>query len=454
MDVPFSPSPLSHKAPHRADTGVAELSSILHGVLTAGFLLFVFIGTSPLSTPSVTERVDGSSLNRALLLSLTALAALVLLLHYRALPTLLLRAAGTWTIAAFATFSFFWSDYPDLTLRRAIVLICFTVTAAGVAAGIRDLRKATKIFCIFATGVVLLNLATLVLMPERAMSEIGAQGIYAQKNVAGTVAMTAVIANAAWLFGWQHRPGGVLGALAMLCISMAFLVVTESKTSLALALLGIVLLLGFALMSKGGPLVVLAAVLTTLGASIGFIFVLALNDFSLLAILELVLADTSFTGRDELWAFAGRVAMERPWLGHGYAAFWDVGPGADPVFRVDPGSWLGDIEPGIINQAHNGYLELWLQLGLPATILGTLVIVAFLARSLLHSVIANTQSKPAFALFAVMALIFILHNITEASLFVRGILLFSVMLPMIFLVARANAFGANQTEPAQRLDRG
>lgn len=446
MDMPFSPPAMSRQM----GMGVEKLRTILHGVLVAGFLGFVFIGLTPFSVASVAERADGSALNRLVLLGLTGLAALVLALYYRRLPNLVWGALGSWAISALALSSFLWSDHPDLTVRRAIVLICYTVIAAGVAAGINDLRKATKIFCYFAAGLMAFNLATLVIVPDLAISAIGAQGMYGQKNTAGMVAMFAVLAHAAWLFGWRHSPGQALVALLMLTISLAFLVLTESKTSLALAILGIGLFLGYRLMMQGGPIVVLAAALATLAASIGFIILLTVNDFNLGSVLSLVIADTSFTGRDELWAFSARVAMERPWLGHGYGAFWDVGPGADPVLRVDPGSWLGDTEPGLINQAHSGYLELALHLGIPATILATLVVMVAMARGFLHAVIADPRARPAFFLLALMALMYILHNFTEASLFMRGIMFSSVMQVVIFLAARADAFGPDQTNPARR----
>jgi exopolysaccharide production protein ExoQ len=437
-------------APYQASFGRGEIvgrwGPLLHTVLTAGFLIFVFIGTSPLSTDTLADRVDGNPLNRLVLLTLAGMAVLVLSANYRALPALILGASATWIISALAVLSMFWSDFPDLTLRRAVVLVCMVVISAGVAAGIQDLRKATKVFSLFAACVVLLNFAALAILPGQAMSDIGLQGIYSQKNVAGTVGMIAVLAHATWLFGWRHTPSGALAAAMILCLSMAFLVLTESKTSLALTILGLGLLVLYRLTIKAGPIVILAATLAALAFSAFFVLLLAINEFSLMALLELVLEDTSFTGRDELWAFASRVAMERPWLGHGYAAFWDVGIGADPVHRVDAGTWLGDTEPGIINQAHNGYLELWLQLGLPATLLAGGAFIALFFKSLLKSFSSGDNSQPVFALFSVMALIFILHNITEASLFVRGILLFSVMLPIIFLVARANSFAADMND--------
>jgi O-antigen ligase len=186
----------------------------------------------------------------------------------------------------------------------------------------------------------------------------------------------------------------------------------------------------------------LAAALFGLLLACALTVILALFDFNIAALLPLILEDTSFTGRDELWAFVGRVVQERFWLGHGYGAFWDVGVGADPLLRIDPGSWLGDVETGIINQAHNGYLELWLHIGLPATILATGVILVALCKALYFYAAATRLkgTRAAFAFLAVMLLVYILHNLTEASLFMRGIFLFNVMLPVLFVVARGRAF--------------
>lgn len=438
-----------------ADTGF--VARILHGLLVWLFFFETFIGRSPFADQTVASRVEGSSIDRIIMLSLAGLAVLVLALHWRALTGMVLRSTGIWIIAAVAVLSVFWSDYPDLTVRRSILLVCQTLIAAGVAIGIRDLRKAFAIFCYAISAVALINVVSIFALPSRAMTEIGAKGLYSHKNVAGMVAIAAVVANLAQLFLGRLSLGKILLGLGMLFISAVFLMLTESKTSVGISALAGFLLLGLSITDRGGPIVTLAAALFALLLAGALTVVLALFDFNVTAVLPLILEDTSFTGRDELWAFVLRVAPERFWLGHGYGAFWDVGVGADPLLRIDPGSWLGDVETGVINQAHNGYLELWLHIGLPATILATGVVLTGIFRALwLYTASTRTAgTRAAFAYLAVMLLVYILHNLTEASLFMRGIFLFNVMLPMMFLVAHGRAFtGRHAAGSAQALRRG
>lgn len=426
----------------RAAAGNGFIAKALHGLLAWIFFFETFIGRSPFADPTVASRVEGSGLDRIVMLSLAGLAVLVLALHWRALPGLILRSAGIWVIAGVALLSLFWSDYPDLTIRRSILLVCQTLIAAGVAIGIRDLRRAFVMFCYAISAVALLNVLSIFALPSRAMTDIGAKGLYSHKNVAGMVAMAAVIANLSLLCLGRLNLGKTLLGLAMLLVSFAFLILTESKTSLGLGALAGLLLVGLMVTDRGGPIMTMATTLFALCLAGALTVILAIFDFNIAAVLPLVLEDTSFTGRDELWAFVIRVVQERFWLGHGYGAFWDVGIGADPLLRIDPGSWLGDVETGIINQAHNGYLELWLHIGLPATILATGIVLMALCKAL-YFYAASTRasgSRAAFAFLATMLLVYILHNLTEASLFMRGIFLFNVMLPMLFLVARGRAF--------------
>lgn len=432
----------------RTAEGGGFVARTLHGLLAWIFFFETFIGRSPFADASVASRVEGSGLDRIVTLSIAGLAVLVLALHWRTLPGTILRSLGIWIIAAIALLSLFWSDYPDLTLRRSILLVCQTLIAVGVAIGIRDLRKAFVMFCYAISAVALINVLSIFALPSRAMTDIGAKGLYSHKNVAGMVAMTAVVANLAQLFLGRLNFGKTLLCLAMLFVSAVFLILTQSKTSLGLsALAGLVLIL-LSITDRGGPIISLAAGLFALVSVGALTVILALFDFNAAAVLPLILEDTSFTGRDELWAFVGRVVLERFWLGHGYGAFWDVGIGADPLLRIDPGSWLGDVETGVINQAHNGYLELWLHIGLPATILATGVVLVAFCKALYFYAAATRAAgtRAAFAFLAVMLLVYILHNLTEASLFMRGIFLFNIMLPLLFLVARGRAF-TGRTQP-------
>src|SRR5690606_30893758 len=203
-------------------------------------------------------------LDRLFVLGMAAIALPVLLLNLRGLAQVVFSAAGIWIVVAMATLSIFWSDYPGLTLRRSIVLVCLTVAAAGVAAGLRDLRKAHGVFCYVLAGVIALNLAAIVLVPSMAMSDIGAKGWYSQKNVAGMVAMTAVLAHFTWLARGRVSAGQFVLGLLMATLSVGFLLLTRSKTSIGLTVLALAIIGAVAVAARGGPAVTLAGIFLAL----------------------------------------------------------------------------------------------------------------------------------------------------------------------------------------------
>ena len=413
---------------------------MLHAATTLGFLGYTFIGTQPLSDPSAAQRVDGSSLDRIVVLGLFALALATLAANWRASLSLALRNVGVVGLVLFCLASLAWSDHPDLTIRRAILLVMLTTAAAAVAAGARDLRRMHTLLFVTLAAVALLNLATVVVAPGLAISDLGVKGIYSQKNVAGAIMMVAAVIGASWTLGATDRRSVGLGLLGLAPI-LLLLVATRSKTSIALAGFALAALLALWLFERLGPRAIALAVTGVAVLAAGFIALVAASGFDVGRLAETLTGDATFTGRDELWKFALEKSLERPWLGHGYGAFWDVGPGADPLLRVDPGSWLGDVETGTINQAHNGYLELWLQVGLPAMVIAA-AITLFRSVSSARRFVAEPMRHGDRWMMATLGMILALmlvHNLSEASLFMRGIPLCNVAMLAMFLSSGRHA---------------
>ena len=410
----------------------------LNGVLLAGFIIYTFVGTRPFAEASVAERLDGNPLDRLMVLGLFGLALLTLAIHWRASLVMGLKTIPLLALTGFCFLSMFWSDYPGLTLRRALLLIFLTVIAAGIAASLQDLRRFHTWWFVGLTGVILFNLVGTVLFPGTAITDIGVRGLYTQKNVAGLVAMITVICGATWMLGARGARPVVLALLALLP-TLFFLVITKSKTSIGLTGLALVVIAGMALAERLGPRFILLMIGLCLTGVAALLVVFALYDFDLDLFLTATMGDSSFTGRDELWAFAWRAAQERFWFGHGYGAFWDVGLAADPLNRLEPGTWLGDVEIGTINQAHNGYLELWLHIGLPATIVATLIViggaVSGIAQCLTMSI--SVPARAAIGFMTMFLLVYLFHNLTEASLFMRGAVLSNVAVLFLFVLSRS-----------------
>ncbi|HRK23428.1 MAG TPA: O-antigen ligase family protein [Beijerinckiaceae bacterium] len=427
------------QAPSAAGTG--RWRARLHGLLLFGFLLFTFVGTRPFAEADAATRTDGNVLDRIAVLGLFGLSLLVLWLHRWRVARFALPALPVFVLVGFAMASIVWSDFPDLTLRRSLLLFFLAVIAFAVAIGTENLRQLHTWMFATMTAIILINLAGCVIVPSIAISEIGVRGMYSQKNVAGIVALITMILGTTWVLGSATRRETVIGMTALVPTAF-FLVITISKTSINLAALGIVVILFFGMIERHGRSFILFAIAVGLLLAVGITLWLATLEFDINAAMTTLIGDTSFTGRDELWAFARNAAEKRYWLGHGYGAFWDVGTANDPLIRAEVGSWLAAVQIGVINQAHHGYLELWLHLGLPATVLATVITIWAALYGGLHACfgLAKPATRAALGAFAVLLLLYLAHNLTEATLFMRGASFNSTALLATFLIARARDF--------------
>ncbi|MCB1536193.1 MAG: O-antigen ligase family protein [Rhodoblastus sp.] len=414
-------------------------------VLFIGFLLLTFIGTHPLQTGSVAQRADGSILDRIVVFSLFGVALSVIWMARGVALRALSRNVGLIFIVGFCLASVAWSQFPALTLRRSVLFFLLTAISFAVAVGATDLRRLhTQLFTTLVV-IIMLNILATIALPGDAITAIGVRGIYTQKNVAGIVALITMVVGATWLVGAGRRH--VVFALLALAATFAFLVVTKSRTSMNLALLGVAVVAFVALAEKFGAKFIMAAGL------VGAIFLaaalvwLALYDFEFSAALAALIGDTSYSGREELWAFARHAAEKRYWLGYGYGAYWDVGQAHDPLLGAEAGSWLASVETGLINQAHHGYIELWLHIGLPMTVFATIFVAqrALIggARALFRK--GRRESRIFLGGLATLLLLFLLHNLTEASLFMRGEIFSNFSVFAMLLLSRARDVDAHGT---------
>jgi exopolysaccharide production protein ExoQ len=113
--------------------------------------------------------------------------------------------------------------------------------------------------------------------------------------------------------------------------------------------------------------------------------------------------DPTMTGRLPLWIVAGVMALQRPWFGYGFDAFWL------PDQTYTPRIWhlLTWMPP----QAHNGVLELWLELGIVGTVLFLVVFAYYLAKAVRFS---RHHQEPAAAWPMAFLIFLFLANLTTA----------------------------------------
>jgi O-antigen ligase len=381
-------------------------------------LAYAICGPIPFNGGFGGDLSQGNALLRMIPISLFAMALPLLIVRW---PLVRLMLTRNWIMVVtlgWLILSIGWSDLPGLSLRRVGFLVIGYMTAMGVAVWADDIERTTKTVAALLVLVVLIDLISVPLVPHLAMSDEGARGMHLQKNQAGGVCLLAIIVLTFCLPS-MRRLFGVLTVVGLMLVTVVFLVMTKSKTSMALVGLFLVFLLPLSAglaweRGRGVVLILFSGVAVSL-----FVLAVGVQGWTLPDVLELVFGDPTFTGRTDIWDFAIDRIAERPFLGTGYGAFWDVGEALDPLRHAN--SWLRFAAEGIINQTHNGYIDLWVQAGFPAMVGGVMVMVRPLVLAglgLVRDGWRRVQWIGYGQVFSLMVL-FLIYNLMESAVLSR-----------------------------------
>jgi len=142
--------------------------------------------------------------------------------------------------------------------------------------------------------------------------------------------------------------------------------------------------------------------------------------------------DPTLTDRTLIW---GAVLSQRtnPFLGTGYETFW-LGPRLDRVWAI----------AGHVNEAHNGYLEVYLNLGYIG--LGLLVGLLLTGYRKIRNTVSSSLSLAPFSLAVWSVMLF--YNITEAA-FRAGLMWIAVLLATMEVEYPSNDQVENNPEPSR-----
>jgi O-antigen ligase len=300
--------------------------------------------------------------------------------------------------------SYFWSDAPELTLRRAISLLGTSLFGIYLASRYTIRQQLKLLAWSFGIAIVLSTLFALALPSYGVMSGLleGAwRGVFLHKNGLGltmSISATTFLLLAATSSSKRDKFllfAGFIWSLFLLFMAQSgsavgsfFVVVIALPT---LSLLGI---------RNSLRLVPSLLFLFTLVFVVGF-FIFNNLDTALSSIGE----DSSLTGRAEFWPLIVDAIRERPFLGYGFEAFWRGLSGASASLHY------AFPKPPV--HAHNGLLQLWLSVGF----LGVTVFLAgfwlTLIRALTHIRYGETLEDRYWPIS--FLIIFILSNIAESN---------------------------------------
>ncbi|MFN5481485.1 MAG: O-antigen ligase family protein [Brevundimonas sp.] len=283
----------------------------------------------------------------------------------RAWPAILLL--GLTVLLAFA--SKWWSIDAATTQRRVIALTmagAFALYLGSVYRGVALPRLLACAGLVMAVGSLVFVLAFPPIGIHRDVNDGLWRGMWYEKNQMGQVMVCVAVAAAAWL-SVADRHWRI--AAITLVLATFLMIMSQSKTSLLCWLIGFGLVGAVWAARQGGAVL---GVLTVWGATFAAIAVGVGFLLGGPAILVALGKDPSLTGRTEIWAALMDMVAERPWTGYGYAAFWTRTSVPADIIQAQTG-WL-------VPSAHNGWIDLLVQVGWPGAVLvGTILLIGFAA---------------------------------------------------------------------------
>jgi exopolysaccharide production protein ExoQ len=384
-----------------------------------------FFGAQPENGTDV--NIEGSPLDRNLYLFLILCSIFVISKRGISLGQFARNNRPLAVFCLWLGMSVLWSDFPGIAFKRFfkdignIFMVLVLLSEKNPSSAVKAL------FIRFAYVLIPLSVVYIRYFPDigRYYDRFTGKGAYGgvttNKNLLGITLAICSVALVQQIFDLRQihpslRDRKLCVGVALICIMTIWLFhMADSSTSIACSLLGIGVLCSSKIPYLKARLrklwvytFVLAALL--IGSHLAF------NTGALL--VGLLGRDLTFTGRTDIWQIVLREKLN-PLLGSGFYSFW-LG---DRIDKLSTGYSFR------LNEAHNGYLETYLNSGLVGVVLLLILIAASGAR--LSKLADRSESIGAFRL----AIFFmtLIYNITE-SLFNRLTpIWFAFLFAVIFL---------------------
>jgi O-antigen ligase len=423
----------------------------------AGALMFMTMLYMQIGLPEAdkhvlhpTDYVD--PLNRWIWLGTFTLALPILVARGAMVGRLLAASWPLLVLDLWFALSRVWALDPDVSSRRLAETLVQFVLLLVLVCGIADHRRLHRLICLACMVTLAVDLATALAAPGYAFDPDGFSGVHPQKNFAGEIMLYCGLASGSFALLPGQRPARWRWAL-LIAVIFGLLLLSRSATSLGAALGTPVatVLLARATRLRGTALLAIAAVL---------LLVLAAGLFAYLVWCGATAADpllplrhVTFSARRDLWQFMWDEIRQRPLTGYGFASFWAIDEAVQPSLKL--GAWFGS-DGTIINEGHDGYLDLLVTTGAIGLLLGLMVVgrtFGLAWRVLGHALRAPQRAAMPAAtagFHMVFLLAFLVHNVTESDLFAVGLpfgLAFLVcMLDLQLGVIQADALRAAQPD--------
>jgi O-antigen ligase len=360
---------------------------------------------------TVDNPMEGNPLDRNVYLALI-IAGIVILLRRKRVITMMQANLPIVLAFLYCAFSIFWSDYPDIAAKRwiksvgDIVFIWIVLTDREPSEAIKELFNRSGFLLIPFSLLLIKYYPAMGRQYGRWTGDAMYNGVALTKNDMGTLCMLFGLSAAWQLMNYPRDRVGKIRILPIAAQGMILLMVlwlfsiVDSMTSLGCFVIGMCILVAtkFRPIAQGRLLlhsVVAAAVLipfSVLFLHVGMAMAHQLTDRNL----------ETLTTRTDVWAAALKLGGN-PFLGTGFQSFW-LGHRLQSMWNI---FWW---QP---NEAHNGYLEVFLNLGW----IGVVILCCILAIGYRTVIARLRRHAPEGTLMLAFFVAALVYNFTEAAFF-------------------------------------
>ncbi len=330
------------------------------------------------------------------------LGTLLVLTRWRRVAGAALRIWPVLLLFALAPISALWSIYPALTLRRSLLQGAVLVMAVylGERYSLREFSGYLgQAFAVMMVGSILVFLVSpsYVTDPDH---EGAWRGLANQKNAFGHEMAMAFLLFLLMRYGHFDR-------LRYIFLSMSLVLMLLSRSMTAVA--SCVIVLATLPLWKAMGLPVRQRIQGVIFGSAAMLAIAIPLFNSSHTIFRLLGRDATMTGRTEVWNAVMIAIGRHPWLGYGFCSFW-TGLRGESLDVIVASGWL-------VPQAHNGYLEVLLGMGIP----GALAFAATIFMAFRLCLQCVREDGRAIALWPAAFLgLFLLHNLGESDIMTNG----------------------------------
>jgi len=326
-------------------------------------------------------------------LSVVALALFLMRYHVTAflrtalsdLPILLLTLVGLLSVL--------WSRAPGITLDQGIWLVMSTLVGVYIASAY-NMREQLRLVLITLSMITLSSFVFSLVFPQYGIMRFGDlagrwRGILTHKNVFSFfVSLTAIL---------MLYFGSVIGRIrwVVLPLSSVMLVLSGGATGL-IAFLAHVVLVPIMRFLRANVLLLTGILLISVPVVLALSGTLIIWYEDILAIFG---RDGSLTGRTDLWDISFGLIADRPLLGYGIRAAFVEGTEARRAL-----TWMAGF-------AHNGWIDITLDMG----IVGLVLMVFSYARNLVRSIRYARNTSDVTGLYPLTYFTFIFIILYSAS---------------------------------------